>query len=674
MRSIWLLTVMSGASAIALAAPPLRLSDLEQMLPQSALASAQLALHRARTARLEAGSMLGGISLVGGSAYTHGSEIVDIDRVRDIDLLGADIGLRIPVLASRRSYIRERLSNELAQAQADFDLAQAQRRMLRELRVAYVNAWAATQRVNLANELLALRLRALPVLAERTRSALLLESDRLEFQSAFVMAERDAVTAQMEVQSGAGQIAALTALPAAAISVMRPAPVELCHGGDAGVDPELQYLDRALALRSEWPERNALDQVETTLRINANRITDQGSARDAGTANIAFTFNMPLGALQQRRALARADAAEAQALQYRREARLAEIDSARLRLAQRQDASRRLVAFAGSRLAAAESAVRERELRAARLAGDTQEQLLQARIGRYAAARAALDAEVETMLMQIDAAESGLCAAKVESLRAIYLWHDAERLASVAPSGRSQHGALGIDRVLLSLNARELREARVNPAALAARIAKLREQGYAVELLLGEPTWLLTKGRPALLRTIGDLAVFDFDALHLDLETTQLDARHGSEEKLLEELLETLREAKRRSPWPLGLSVHPRQLQVQLGRANSRRPFGNALQDLDVETTLMTYVANPERVVAIVRDALSSLPQLRYRVALSLERSLGRDESLGFLAQQEQRARLERIESSLRGPQFHGLVLQPEPGEFGMFAQRPGDP
>jgi len=81
---------------------------------------------------------------------------------------------------------------------------------------------------------------------------------------------------------------------------------------------------------------------------------------------------------------------------------------------------------------------------------------------------------------------------------------------------------------------------------------------------------------------------------------------------------------------------------------------------LRISPTLMVYVANPERAVAIAQPLLERYPQLSFSVALSLERSLGRDESLWPYPEEERRERLERVESELTAANFRGLTLQLE--------------
>ena len=84
-----------------------------------------------------------------------------------------------------------------------------------------------------------------------------------------------------------------------------------------------------------------------------------------------------------------------------------------------------------------------------------------------------------------------------------------------------------------------------------------------------------------------------------------------------------------------------------------------AFAQLGIDTTLMIYVANPLRVVELATPLLARYPQLRLRVALSLEHSLSREESLFQLPEDERAHRIALIERGLVGDNFMGIALQP---------------
>ena len=80
-----------------------------------------------------------------------------------------------------------------------------------------------------------------------------------------------------------------------------------------------------------------------------------------------------------------------------------------------------------------------------------------------------------------------------------------------------------------------------------------------------------------------------------------LDDSPAGTARLLPEFLETLRAVKAVSPWPVACSLHPRYLTEPTGGA----ALGDRLTELGVAPTLMIYVANPQRVVAIARPIMA---------------------------------------------------------------------
>jgi hypothetical protein len=224
----------------------------------------------------------------------------------------------------------------------------------------------------------------------------------------------------------------------------------------------------------------------------------------------------------------------------------------------------------------------------------------------------------------------------------------------------------GIRRLLISLDAQQMQRALADPAPLVRAVRSTHEQGFSVELLLGDPTWIRPGGREQLLALIAGLKSVPFDGVHLDLEPAQLDPAPDKLPGLLVSLTRTLAAVSLASPWPVAMSTHPRDLDVQLPRMRlgnvqlERASFAQALRELKVSPTLMVYVANPERAVAIAEPLLQRYPQLSFSVALSLEKSLPREESLWAYPPDERRQRIERVERELASANFRGVTLELE--------------
>jgi len=117
----------------------------------------------------------------------------------------------------------------------------------------------------------------------------------------------------------------------------------------------------------------------------------------------------------------------------------------------------------------------------------------------------------------------------------------------------------GINRLLLSLDGQQIKDLafQENKTDLLNFIARAGEKNIRVELLLGEPLWILPKYRRDLLGIIQELEDIPFTGLHLDLEPNQLDQARDDNKYLLTQLVHTLQSVKSVSPWPVGLSIHP---------------------------------------------------------------------------------------------------------------------
>lgn len=242
--------------------------------------------------------------------------------------------------------------------------------------------------------------------------------------------------------------------------------------------------------------------------------------------------------------------------------------------------------------------------------------------------------------------------------RSLYVWSSSSLIEQLARGNESATTRLGIEHMstlLVSLDAAQLEMYRKDPTMLRAALDAAHRRGMKIELLLGEPTWLLPEQRRQLLEIVRDLRALPFDGLHLDIEPDQLSALKREPESLWAEWLETVRSVREGSPWPLDVSLHPRYLDLQI----EDRALGDHLAAAEVDVTLMIYVANAERVVAIAQPLLARYPQLVQRIALSTEDSLSTEESMYSLSLDERARRIAYVESRLVAPNFQGVTIQP---------------
>ncbi|NLM72153.1 MAG: hypothetical protein GX181_09385 [Synergistaceae bacterium] len=199
-------------------------------------------------------------------------------------------------------------------------------------------------------------------------------------------------------------------------------------------------------------------------------------------------------------------------------------------------------------------------------------------------------------------------------------------------------------RILLSFTSRGV--AYLKEPEGRARLEEILKgasaRGLRVELLLGDPHWILPKHRVDLVRLVSSLRDFSFSGLHLDLEPDQLPGAEGQRKELLLEMIKTLKAVHEVSPWPLGLSIHPRYLEGELGAVAAKGLFDAGVR----ETTVMIYSTNTQ----VVADRLGAIgrtwPGLNLSLAVSVERVLppsesffsgGRTRFLNMLADLERR-------------------------------------
>jgi len=240
----------------------------------------------------------------------------------------------------------------------------------------------------------------------------------------------------------------------------------------------------------------------------------------------------------------------------------------------------------------------------------------------------------------------------------VYVWRSASLLdAPTAEDTWRRFTDHGIRRLLVSLDRSQIDSTRTpgGRARLLELLAEAKARGITVDLLLGEPTWILPRHRGDLLAVVRRLAFAPFAALHLDLEPSQLDEATLGTERLLRDLLDTLAAAHRESPWPLALSLHPRYLTPPLSIAK----LADRLAAAGVrEVALMTYVTRMERVLEIVRPIVERHPRLAFAVAQSVESTLPPENSHATAGHAELERRLDRLERGLPAPNFVGVILQ----------------
>ncbi len=241
----------------------------------------------------------------------------------------------------------------------------------------------------------------------------------------------------------------------------------------------------------------------------------------------------------------------------------------------------------------------------------------------------------------------------------VYVWHSDELITKQQDEGFWQHlQAMSINRLLLGLNAQEIAEAQSNPQKLSGFLAAAKRHGVAVELLLGDAGWIEAEQRPKLIAIIDGLRRFEFSGLNLDIEPDQI-YKQPIDQSQFEAWMQTLKSAARASPWPTGISVHPRYFRDP---PYMSWDIESHLRDAGVnEVVLMVYSSDPQKVASITRPIVSSprAQGLRFRVAQSVEPELEPKLSYARRSPQDFRQSMQRLQGLLAAqPNTEGVVVQ----------------
>ena len=671
--------------AAAHASPPVSLTQLEDraraFAPSARLAQADVTVAEQRSAALQAGS---GAQLFGGAGVDNAREAVTDTLSRDYQRTQMHLGVRWPLLGTRAAQQRTVDDAQHAVEQSRLRRLQMENEAVLAVRRAYVRHLRSVERIRLADAFLRVRAEAQEQLASRHAAGVLLEADRLDLGGLFniVQATHDSQSAARDLARA--EIERLTGQPAAAVQTQEPAWPQTC------LAPGAAALDRSPAVTLAQQEVDAAQRRQQHARlegVQASVSLAQSFTRDIGgptghSTRVGVDFSLPLQWRSQRDAALAQAQGEIDRAQALLALRRSELEAA----AQQALATYRLrdkeMAGHQHRQQAAAEALRIAQLRLNAFDGDGYSKLLTTRYALYQAAVQVVDGAERRDLAALDVLALGDGCTLA--------WHDAPAApdpwaATVAAlaggtapaSAKAVPGETGLGwyvwqgqalldqpaqldelpprsrRLLLSFTAAQL-QALARPDGRARWMA-LRAQAQArqltLELLLGEPTWVLPHERARLLALVESLRDLPADALHLDLERSQLPA--AQQRDWSRHLIDTLQAVRAAAPWPLALTTHYRELQ-QPGFAARVHAAGVG------EVVAMLYVNNPERTATLARPLLSAAPAgLRIAVAQSIESALPAQESSFTLGKARSLQRWDALAHQLAGlPGFGGVVVQ----------------
>lgn len=620
----------------------------------------------------------------------------------------ARIGLRYPLLGSAERQDRA-ISDAATQVQIETIRHDWSKRLAAlVMEENYAAYWSAQKMLALTAAYMDLRnLGVEKVLQQRNQTGLLLMSDYFEFISAFERAER----AQLEFINNRDQaltrLTHLTNIPIPPFEAIKPGLSSVARAGSSDVQqPDLLILQAQIDNLRKIRETEHWQGIDSDLSVVAfgGPAIPHPSAESTqfgyGGA-VGFNFRMPLEIVSYRRNEQSRLGSQLVSFQTEFSRREQELDLEFKSMLGRYHQLVQQIRFQHTRLEAAKESVRERYLRLHALDGDVIEKYIQAINTYYRTALEYVEAESEQWklhirLRQFLSTVSNVAepvnqpvdrSSIIEPLQkaqqyfeqrtnpsaqasdpdrqpyeqaeadptkfSVYLWNFGDIHARSSFWKKAKK--LRINRILLSLNAHQIDAAVSKPAHLKNFLQHARRNGIRVELLLGDPYWILPEERPHLLKIIKKLKHIHFDGLHLDIEPEQL-SELQVDKKMLEEFVKTIRQAAAASPWPIGVSVHHRYLAQE-----STHGMCMLCQFASIgvtEITVMYYSVNVANVTATMQSAMQQFPELRFSLAQSLERELEPENSYAHKPHATFRRAMQQLHIQLQGSNFNGLAIQ----------------
>jgi outer membrane protein TolC len=691
------------------------LSEFEagvKVSPEVLAAVAELEASRNNMVQVQAE---GGIRAFAGSSVGLFREQVTNDRSREYHRINLKAGLRYPLLGSKQAEQKSVVDAQSRVAQSIDDREEALRSSVLTLRLQYINYWAAQEKIRLTHLFLENEDPMSAILQERMRTSHLLEADRREFMTTFSMTRRNLARFETIRQRAISMLEFVTGSAIASFSAAYPdlpvppmdidrlqALINESHPLILGMKAKVEAHQRLVELADKAYAKGHVS-------LSSNVSTDLDDSEPGYGVVLEVNFDFPLRLKQAAaayKAAARASLKKAK--------RLLELTRARMMIDAQEDMSRYLacdddIAFALQRLSAAQEQVRENLLRFAFLTGDVIENVQQSRWAYYQAAMDYIDAQMNRLHIQarlLDYAPSlalsflpsgvgrGRPADLTQQNRfgaplrpwdpnattpldrthagsphqqqsqglphfSVYVWNSAQLLRRFQeqPGFLSSLVQSGIHRLLVSFTSHQIQtmDDVAHRGQVIAFINAARRYGMRVELLLGDPLWILEPHRPDLTALIQKLADLPFQAIHLDLEPNQLAMGSYDEADLKAQLIKTLRAVKAVTRLPIGLSIHYRYL-LDLSQGLC---LGCAFKEIGMdEIALMIYVSNPERVAQIAGPIIRRFPELTFSIAQSVEPILPPEQSYHAQSRDRFLSQMGDLQAALDFKNVRSILIQ----------------
>jgi len=621
-----------------------------------------------------------GPSWVLGTGIASSTEPITDETTRSYLRGSVRAGIRYPLLGAAQRQRADLKQTEQRAILNELNVGTTKQQFLHNLVKQYVTYWSASEKIALTERFLSRETEFSGQAKERTMVGFLLQSDRIEYMSQFDVARRDLGRLRVQKNLSLRELNNAGLNASEAFTAILPESTGRCENGhvaNTDAPPTRVTLTDSL---NEKDSQNGIGPtrwfqgVDADVRLETNLSQDYPSLQWGGGVGISLNFSAPWdirGAARAEQTRVR-ESQRQLSLLFRQRMEAEERESQAM--TQRAVVADLGLQFAAQRTRAAMEALRLAALRAQHLEGDVLERLQIRRYDYYRAASDYIDARAEYAEAQRTLAEQGKpnCQS-VEPSRAsvttpgkakspnlgAYVWHTPElrQMEKEKPAMTSKLAQAGVERVLISLDAAQLANLHNEQARDSFKqfLWNAQKAGLRIELLLGDPSWILPAHRQNLLDIVRDLRDFPFIGLHLDLEPEQLENWEVNSSFYLAELAHTLQSVAEISPWPLALSAHPRWFEA----TNHSNCFACLLPSLGVnEITLMVYVADTDKVVARVRPIVQANPTLQFSLAQSVETQLGEESSFATRGKIAFHSHIERLKVQLAAPNFTSVFIQ----------------
>lgn len=687
------------------------LAEFHQYLEQAASVLKAKADLEAQRANLQASTARKGLEVFGSvSAGYQKSPFAREPFGRFFDP-AARLGIRYPLLGSAEQ--QQRAINDAATQVKieDIRLNWSKRLAGLFLEENYAAYWSAQKILAFNNAYILLRAEGIEkILQKRQEANLLFKSDYLEFLSNFDRAERARIEFSNHQEQALLRLTQLTDTTVLPFESIKPRLDQFLSRPSLEINqPDLDILQVQIDNMAETQNSESWQGIDSDVSASvfggpAIPYPSSDSPQFGYGGAVAFNFRMPLEIISYRKGEQSRIKNQLSSLKLEHTRRSQEINFEFGDILNRYQQLQQQIKFIQTRLSSANELIRERYLRLHALDGDVLEKYIQAINAYYRIAIEYIEAEAEEWKLHIrlrqyistqsnaethnqpdinldalinplqqaqqflsrnSSAQTNTSVAGPDAQKsmtasthqtsagfAVYAW-DYNKLMTYPRFWEKAH-AQKINRILLSLNQYEIDAIKTDPQVLNNFINVAHQQGVQVELLLGDPGWVLSAERHKLLNIIRQLSAVKFDGLHLDIEPDQLEVKLNQDH--FKAFIETIRLAKSVSPWPLGISIHPRYL---INQDTFDLCIPCQLHEIGVnEVAVMYYSMNIQNIVSALKTAMQKYPNLIFSLAQSLERNLGPENSYAHKPKPLFNDAMRQLRDQLHAPNFGGLIIQ----------------